>query len=68
MPIARHTTKQLKRLKGRTRPKVLAATSEATIAGHGRADNATTAREELSRWHQVSPVDVVAIRVEMELS
>lgn len=68
MPIARYTAKQLQRLKGRTRPKVLAATTEATIARQARADRSATAREELQHWHKVSPVDVVAIRAKTGLS
>ena len=68
MPIVRYTSKQLQRLKGHTRPKVLAATTEASIARQARADRSSTAREELRRWHKASPVDVVAIRATTGLS
>ena len=68
MPIARYTAQQLQRRKGRTRPKALAATPLAAIAGHARADRSSTAREELRRWHNVSPVEMVAIRAKTGLS
>ncbi|HVA13480.1 MAG TPA: transcriptional regulator [Stellaceae bacterium] len=68
MPIARYTAQQLQRRKGRTRPKVRAATTEAAVAGHARADRSSTTRAELRRWHQVLPVDVVAIRAKTGLS
>ena len=68
MPIERYTAKQLRRRKGRTNPKRLAATTEAAIARHARADRSATAREDLRKWRKVSPVDVVAIRAKTGLS
>jgi len=68
MPIERHTAKQRQRRKGRVRPKLLAATTEAAIARHARADRSSTAGEDVRRWRVVSPIDVVAIRAKTGLS
>jgi putative transcriptional regulator len=68
MPIARYTAKQLQRRKGHTRPKVLAATTEADIARHAREDRSATTGEEVRTWRKMSPVDVVAIRAKTGLS
>lgn len=55
-------------MKGRTRPKMLAAINEAAIARQARADRSSTAGEDMRKWRRVSPVDVVAIRTKTGMS
>lgn len=68
MAIERYTAKQIQRRKGHTRPKVLAATTEADIARYAREDRSATTGEDVRTWRKVSPVDVVAIRAKTGLS